>query len=217
MRKVRTLRNMAEKRRLDVQALGQFDRLGMALRTFACQVIAMVLVATVAGTAQAQIGQETLGRLFFSFEERNVLEAVRQGVVDTGAIPSIGSDIYIPEVGVPEISFTPQQVIQKDGNRITRGKGLRYNGLIRIHRPDGSVGGRVIIDGRDLDAEQQAAYSEQSGLRFRTDLDDGAVTTAEDKIFKTNVELTRGSSIKADGEVSRNTSGKKFIVLKRSN
>ena len=200
-----------------MQAPRQIDRLGIGLRTYVCNVLAMVLVATVAGTAQAQIGQETLGRLFYSFEERNVLEAVRQGVVDTGAIPSIGSDIYIPEVGVPEISFTPQQVIQKDGNKISRGKGLTYNGLIRIHRPDGSIGSRVVIDGQDLDEKQQAAYSEQSGLRFRTDLDDGAVTNAEDKIFKTNVELTRGTSINSDGEVSRNTSGKKFIVLKRSN
>ena len=200
-----------------MQALGQFDRLGMAMRAYACHALALVLVATVAGTARAQIGQETLGRLFFSFEERNVLEAVRQGVVDTGAIPSIGSDIYIPEVGVPEISFTPQQAIQKDGNRISRGKGLSYNGLIRIHRPDGSIGSRVIIDGRDLDAEQQAAFSEQSGLRFRTDKDDGAVTYAEDKIFKTNVGLTRGTSINTDGEVTRISPSKKFIVLKRSN
>ena len=194
-----------------VRASGQ--ALLNAMGLFAIAIVA----ALIAATANAQIGRESVGRLFFSFEERNVLEAVRQGVVDTGAIPTIGSEIFIPEVALPEITFAPQ--IQMEGNRFSRGFDLVYQGLIRRRLPDGSVDGNVIVNGRLLDDEQLTAYRDDLGLYFRTDRDDGGIMYAEDKLFNNNVALTRGSIIKSDGEVISSGSGlsdlRRFIVVKR--
>lgn len=180
---------------------------------------ASCLVAVLIGTAaHAQIGRETVGRLFFSPEERNVLEAVRQGVVDTGAIPAVGSDIFIPEVAVPEITFSPR-IIRKSGNEFEREVDLVYKGLIRHYNDDGSSNALLLINNSFLDEEGQQLIDEDLGVKFRTDLGTGSQIFAEDRLFKTNTELSRGTVVRGDGRVNRRraTEARRFIVVKRDN
>ena len=180
------------------------------------RVLAMLGLATasiVAVAAQAQpVGQQTLGRLFFSTEERNVLEAVRQGLVDTGVMLANAGDIFVPDIEIPEISFTAQ-VIKKEGNTFSRGDTLAYQGLIRKHGPEG-VSAEVFLDNVVLDEEQLATFRDDFGLNFRTDQDTGPLLEAQDKLFKARLRLSREAII-GDGVVENVDPGGRFIILKR--
>lgn len=179
---------------------------------------ACLVAIVIAGAAQAQIGRETVGRLFFSPEERNVLEAVRQGVVDTGAIPAVGSDIFIPEVAVPEITFSPR-IIRRSGNEFEREVDLVYKGLIRHYDEDGSSNALLLINNAFLDDEGQQLISDDLGVRFNLEDGEGGQIFAEDRLFKTNTELSRGTIVRGDGRVDRRraTERRRFIVVKREN
>lgn len=186
--------------------------------SWAALAAACLAAALLAGSASAQIGRETVGRLFFSPEERNVLEAVRQGVVDTGAIPAVGSDIFIPEVAVPEITFSPR-IIRRSGNEFEREVDLVYKGLIRHYTGDGTVESLLLVNNAFLDKEGQQLIDDDLGVRFNLDDVEGGQVYAEDRLFKTNTELSRGTIVRGDGRVDRGlaTERRRFIVVKRDN
>ena len=183
-----------------------------SLRSINLLVFALLVVLAVfsANAQQLATPQDVLGRLFFNEEERNVMEAVRQGIVDPNVLRPEEQIFITPQLEIPEIVFNPR--VRKVGNVITREEEISFTGLIRKHGGDT----RIMVDDIFLDEEQIEILRQSLGLNFRTDRNDGGVIFVEDKLFKNNIALTRGDIIGRDGTVTRAIGeSERFIVLKK--
>ena len=182
------------------------------------QIVLGALVAAFAAPVLAQdfiARQSLVGRFFFSSEERNVLEAVRQGVVDPAVLRTEDEVFIVTEIELPDIVFK----VKKDvvTNTFTRDQALRYGGIIRKSNEESAD---IFVNGTKISSEEMAQIEEELGMRFRTDRDDGSILFAEDVLFKNNIALRRGDVIKEEGAVVNvdsdggRSGGRRFIVVK---
>ena len=166
--------------------------------------------------AQEFIARQSLvGRFFFSVEERNVLEAVRQGVVDPAVLRTEDEVFIVTEIELPDIVFKVKKDIET--NTFSRDQALHYGGIIRKSSDENAD---IFVNGLRISSDEMAQIEEELGIRFRTDRDDGSILFAEDVLFKNNIALRRGDMIEEEGAVVNTESGggrsagKRFIVLK---
>lgn len=181
----------------------------------ACLLAAGLLLGASGARAQLEINQDAVGRFFFTEEERNVMEAVRQGIIDPEILRPEEQIFVTPQLDIPEIVFNPR--IQKVGNILQRDQELSYHGLIRMKAADGSTKTRLLAGGGlVLNEDQLEDLANSLGLVFHLDDSDGSVIYVDDKLFKTRIALRRGDTIGRTGEVtSANTRRKRAIIVKK--
>ncbi|MBF2760586.1 MAG: hypothetical protein ISN28_10025 [Ectothiorhodospiraceae bacterium AqS1] len=177
--------------------------------------VAVLLLAPLGAQAQLEINRDAVGRMFFTEEERNVMEAVRQGIIDPDVLRPDEQIFVAPQLDIPEIVFNPR--IQKVNNVLQRDQEISYQGIIRMKTEDGD--GKMLLQaggGLQLNEQQLESLAETLGLDFHLDGTDSSVIYVDDKLFKTRIALRRGDTIGKTGTVTSQDGGSpRSIIVKK--
>ena len=174
--------------------------------------VAIAVASSLAAPVFAQdffARQNPVGRLFFTAEERNVLEAVRQGIVDPRILRTEDDVFIATQIELPDIIFKVRK--NEETNTFAREQLLKYGGIIR---KSNSESADIFINGSRISPNEVEQLETELGIKFRTDRDDGAVLLTEDVLFKNNISLRRGDIIEREGQVINSNSNKRFILVK---
>lgn len=171
-------------------------------------------LAPLGARAQLEVNRDAVGRVFFTEEERNVMEAVRQGIIDPDVLRPEEQIFVAPQLEIPEIVFNPR--IQKVGNVLQRDQEISYQGIIRMKS---GTGGKMLLQaggGLSLNEEQLESLAESLGLDFHLESSDSSVIYVDDKLFKRRIALRRGDTIGRTGTVTSENEGRpRSIILKK--
>lgn len=181
------------------------------------QALAMLVIASTTQLVFAQstieelIARENVGRIFFSDQQRGVMEARRQNVADFDPSgierPSFSAPLEAPRLVLRSVIKTVEDEVSGE-EAYERGIDLRFDGII------GKTGDRrVLIDSQVVDQEQLESLQSDLGLELVVS-DDNDVT-AEDKLFKQKVSFTRGDVLRSDGTLDKPGTQGRFIIVKR--
>lgn len=184
--------------------------------------LALLVAASVVGTAGMAYAQSAesdaaanfsaapaprpdMPPLFFAPEQRKILDALREGAVDT--------DVYIPE----EIA-TPDIISDDIARFITgfvegqsvRGENISIGSIFRSKKTGKLL---VWINGEIIDVESEREFLENHGLEIIDGEDgSGAVLRGTDNFSNTTFELQVGQSIGIDGNIEENLP----VIIRRS-
>ena len=180
-----------------------------------CLLAAGLLLGASGARAQLEINQDAVGRFFFTEEERNVMEAVRQGIIDPEILRPEEQIFVTPQLDIRRLSSTP--AFRKWAISCSAIRSFLITALIRMKAADGSTKTRLLAGGGlVLNEDQLEDLANSLGLVFHLDDSDGSVIYVDDKLFKTRIALRRGDTIGRTGEVtSANSRRKRAIIVKK--
>lgn len=141
--------------------------------------------------------------LFFTPEQRKILEAIRQGVVETEVFAP--EEIFEPVIISDDIiEFQQQEEVR------VRGENIAIDSLIRSKKS-----GKLLVwmNNELVDLAEEAEVLEENGLTI-SDNDEhaGVVLKGTDSFSNTTFELEVGQSIVTDGNIEENLP----VIIRRS-
>ena len=174
----------------------------------------IVFFATLVKAGEAQVvRKEVMERLFFDQSQREVMESVRQGIVDRSIAVRELQVVETTAIEVPEIVFKTVIKREEVTGQLVREADIHYGGFIR--KQAGET--KLLLDDILVDQDAQEVLEDSLGMGFALEDSDGqSFIYADDRLFKQRYSLKRGDIVASDGTLTNQDNKEpRFIVVKR--
>ena len=174
--------------------------------------MAMGQVAFAQSSGNALVARESVGRLFFTEQQRGVLEATRQGIADFDPA-EISSPTFAAPLEAPKLVLRSAiKTVVSEGNTVEavyeRDQDFSFDGVISK-----SGDTRILVGSQVIDASELQALERNLGLNIVANGADDV--TAEDKLFQQKLTFTRGDVLRSDGTLEKPGTEGRFVIVKR--